>query len=123
MNDSNVPASYHDTVVRQRRVEPVGHARHREAHARATHVACAHAPQFQRDRALPALRKRREKADRAVHAEQVAVVERIHLDAPRASLRVICTPEPSAEGSSLHHLKLEFYVNRPRAGEEEAVAA
>jgi hypothetical protein len=45
--------------------------------------------------------------------------QQLHLDAPRASLRVICTPEPSAEGSSLHHLKMEFYVNRPRAGEKK----
>jgi len=43
----------------------------------------------------------------------------VHLDAPRASLRVVCTPEPAAEGSALHHLKLEFYVFRPRAGEKK----
>lgn len=43
----------------------------------------------------------------------------VHLDAPRASLRVICTPEPVAEGSPLHHLKMEFYIFRPRAGEKK----
>lgn len=43
----------------------------------------------------------------------------VHLDAPKASLRVICTPEPAAEGSALHHLKLEFSILRPRAGEKK----
>jgi superfamily II DNA or RNA helicase len=43
----------------------------------------------------------------------------VHLDAPRASLRVICTVEPDAEESSFHHLKAEFVVFRPRAGEKK----
>lgn len=47
----------------------------------------------------------------------------VHLDAPRASLRMVCTPEASAEGSPLCHLKLEFYVFRPRAGEKRRTIA
>ncbi|HEV8543105.1 MAG TPA: DEAD/DEAH box helicase, partial [Verrucomicrobiae bacterium] len=43
----------------------------------------------------------------------------LHLDAPRASLRVLCTPEGVSENSSLHHLKMEFSVFRPRAGEKK----
>jgi len=43
----------------------------------------------------------------------------VHLDAPRASLRVLCTAEVVAEGSSLYQLKMEFFVFRPRAGEKK----
>lgn len=42
----------------------------------------------------------------------------VHLDAPRASLRMISTAQPVTEGSPLHQLKLEFFVFRPRAGEK-----
>src|SRR6478752_6678421 len=34
----------------------------------------------------------------------------VHLDAPKAALRVICTLEPVSEGSGLHHLKMEFVI-------------
>ncbi len=47
----------------------------------------------------------------------------VHLDAPKASLRVICTPEPVADGSPLHHLKMEFVISRPRAGEKRRTIA
>src|SRR3954467_4394316 len=43
----------------------------------------------------------------------------VHLDAPKASLRVICTAEAVSEGSPLHHLKMEFVISRPRAGEKK----
>jgi SNF2 family DNA or RNA helicase len=42
---------------------------------------------------------------------------RLHLDSPRASLRVICQPQP-LEGSTLHGLKVEFGLLRPRTGEK-----
>jgi hypothetical protein len=43
----------------------------------------------------------------------------VHLDAPRASLRVVCTLVPAFEESPLFELKMEFYVYRPRAGEKK----
>ncbi len=43
----------------------------------------------------------------------------VHLDAPKAALRVICTPEPASEGNPLYHLKMEFCISRPRAGEKK----
>jgi SNF2 family DNA or RNA helicase len=42
---------------------------------------------------------------------------RPHLDSPRASLRVICQPQPLAS-SKLHGLKVEFGLSRPRTGEK-----
>src|SRR5205823_1339713 len=41
----------------------------------------------------------------------------IHLDSPRAGLRVVCQPQP-IEGSVLHRLKVQFALFRPRAGEK-----
>lgn len=46
-----------------------------------------------------------------------------HLDAPRASMRIVCTAAPAAEGSALHELKMEFFVFRPRAGEKRRTIA
>jgi hypothetical protein len=51
--------------------------------------------------------------------EWLLPAQQLHLDAPRASLRVVCTAEPAAEGSPLYRLKMEFFVFRPRAGEKK----
>src|SRR5882672_10933008 len=40
-----------------------------------------------------------------------------HLDSPRASLRVLCRPQPDAEQPSRHRLAVQFHLARPRAGE------
>jgi len=42
-----------------------------------------------------------------------------HLDLPRASLRVVCQPEPVAEATPLNHLRVNFLLFRPRTGERE----
>ena len=42
-----------------------------------------------------------------------------HLDAPRASIRAVATPEPERAGSSLHRLKIEFIIRRPRTGDRK----
>ena len=41
-----------------------------------------------------------------------------HLDAPRATLRVVGTPKPVAEDSALHGLSVAFNVSRLRTGEK-----
>jgi superfamily II DNA or RNA helicase len=41
-----------------------------------------------------------------------------HLDEPRASLRVLCRPEPDPEEPSLHRLAVQFHLSRPRTGEK-----
>jgi len=41
----------------------------------------------------------------------------LHLDAPRASLRVLCQPQ-SLEASPLHGLRIEFGILRQRTGEK-----
>ncbi|HWW03020.1 MAG TPA: DEAD/DEAH box helicase [Candidatus Acidoferrum sp.] len=41
-----------------------------------------------------------------------------HLDAPRASLRVICQPRPDGEYAARHRLAVEFRLQRPRTGEK-----
>ena len=41
-----------------------------------------------------------------------------HLDAPRASLRVLCRPEPDSEQPARHRLAVQFFLSRPRAGEK-----
>jgi hypothetical protein len=40
----------------------------------------------------------------------------VHLDAPRASLRVVCHPEPLND-PGVHTLRIEFQLCRPRTGE------
>jgi hypothetical protein len=40
-----------------------------------------------------------------------------HLDSPRASLRVVCQPEPDPEFPSRYRLGIQFHLMRPRAGE------
>ncbi len=40
-----------------------------------------------------------------------------HLEAPRASLRVVCHPQPDPERTGLCRLAVEFHVTRPRTGE------
>ncbi len=42
----------------------------------------------------------------------------IHLDLPRASLKVIAEPVPVEEDSALHGLSVKFHVLRPRTGEK-----
>ena len=42
-----------------------------------------------------------------------------HLDAPRASIRAVATPVPVKTGSSLHRMKIEFIIRRPRTGDRK----
>ncbi len=46
-----------------------------------------------------------------------------HLDAPRASMRVVCQPVPAAEDSALHNLSVTFHVSRHRTGEKPKTLA
>lgn len=43
----------------------------------------------------------------------------VHLDAPRACLRVMAQVVPSELSPALHILKIEFFIFRPRAGEKQ----
>lgn len=43
----------------------------------------------------------------------------VHLDSPRASLRVVCDTAPVEEGAALKKLVLGCFVRRPRTGEKE----
>ena len=42
----------------------------------------------------------------------------LHLDTPRATLRVVCRPQPDAADPSRHRLQLQFLLLRPRTGEK-----
>ncbi len=42
----------------------------------------------------------------------------VHLDSPRATLRVICKPQTDAENSSRFRLAVQFHLMRPRTGEK-----
>lgn len=42
----------------------------------------------------------------------------LHLDAPRATVRVLCQPVPVEGHPALHRLKLHFSLSRPRTGEK-----
>ena len=42
----------------------------------------------------------------------------VHLDSPRASLRVLCRPQPDSTHSAHHHLAVQFHLLRPRTGEK-----
>ncbi|MDX1951018.1 MAG: DEAD/DEAH box helicase [Verrucomicrobiota bacterium] len=42
----------------------------------------------------------------------------VHLDAPKACLRVLCSLELVTEGAPLHRLKVELHLFRPRAGDK-----
>ncbi len=46
-----------------------------------------------------------------------------HLDAPRASLNVVCSPMKSTEDATLHQLKVGLHLFRPRTGAKERSAA
>jgi superfamily II DNA or RNA helicase len=46
-----------------------------------------------------------------------------HLDAPRASLRVVCKPAPVGEDSALLGLSVGFHVSRNRTGEKSKTLA
>src|ERR1051326_5449559 len=41
-----------------------------------------------------------------------------HLEAPRASLRVVCRPEPEELSPARYRLAIQFYLLRPRTGEK-----
>ncbi len=41
-----------------------------------------------------------------------------HLDAPRASLRVLCTPQPCPDQPACYQLAVQFHLARPRTGEK-----
>jgi hypothetical protein len=41
-----------------------------------------------------------------------------HLDVPRASLRVLCSPHPDEQNPSRHRLTVQFFLLRPRTGEK-----
>ncbi len=42
----------------------------------------------------------------------------VHLDAPRASLRILCRLEPDDQQPGRHRLALQFQLQRPRTGEK-----
>jgi len=42
----------------------------------------------------------------------------LHLDTPRATLRVVCRPQPDAAEPSRNRLQLQFLLLRPRTGEK-----
>jgi superfamily II DNA or RNA helicase len=42
----------------------------------------------------------------------------LHLDTPRATLRVVCRPQPDETEPSRHRLELQFLLLRPRTGEK-----
>ena len=41
-----------------------------------------------------------------------------HLDAPRATLRVVCSSRPLEENSSVYRLHIDFHLFRPRTGDK-----
>lgn len=42
----------------------------------------------------------------------------LHLDTPRATLRVVCSPQPDPQEPSRHRLLVQFLLLRPRTGEK-----
>ena len=42
----------------------------------------------------------------------------LHLDTPRATLRVVCYPQPDEEEASRFRLSVQFLLSRPRTGEK-----
>jgi SNF2 family DNA or RNA helicase len=42
----------------------------------------------------------------------------VHLDAPRASLQVVCQPEPDSQCPGLHRLRIQLRLFRPRTGDK-----
>ncbi|MFN7139833.1 MAG: ATP-dependent helicase, partial [Limisphaerales bacterium] len=42
----------------------------------------------------------------------------LHLDSPRATLRVVCEPKPTEQHPGLHGLSVTFHLFRPRTGEK-----
>ncbi|HTB85838.1 MAG TPA: DEAD/DEAH box helicase [Candidatus Sulfotelmatobacter sp.] len=42
----------------------------------------------------------------------------LHLDTPRATLRVVCKPQPDENDPSRHRLQIQFLLLRPRTGEK-----
>ncbi|MBI3414224.1 MAG: DEAD/DEAH box helicase [Verrucomicrobia bacterium] len=42
----------------------------------------------------------------------------VHLDSPRAMLRVLCQVQPAADHPSLHELSVQFSLFKPRSGEK-----
>lgn len=43
----------------------------------------------------------------------------VHLDSPRAALRVVCQAEPTKDCPALHQLVLSLHLSRPRSGEKQ----
>jgi hypothetical protein len=41
-----------------------------------------------------------------------------HFDSPRASLRILCRPEPDEQHQARHKLAVQFHLMRPRTGEK-----
>ncbi|MBI4661697.1 MAG: DEAD/DEAH box helicase [Verrucomicrobia bacterium] len=48
---------------------------------------------------------------------------RIHLDSPRASLRVLCEARPLEDQPILHQLKVQFALFRPKSGEKVRIVS
>ncbi len=42
----------------------------------------------------------------------------VHMESPRASLRVICRPQPEEPFKARHRLAIQFHLARPRTGEK-----
>src|SRR5580765_5392877 len=42
----------------------------------------------------------------------------VHLDLPRAALRVVCQPQPDADQPARHRLGVQFHLIRPRTGDK-----
>jgi len=42
----------------------------------------------------------------------------MHLDLPRAALRVVCQPQPDADQPARHRLGVQFHLIRPRTGDK-----
>src|SRR5689334_11647938 len=42
----------------------------------------------------------------------------VHLDAPRASLRIVCRPQPEDQHPARYRLAVQFHLLRPRTGEK-----
>lgn len=47
----------------------------------------------------------------------------VHLDSPRAALRVVCDPKPIEEAQGLYGLGVALILHRPRTGEKERMPA
>jgi superfamily II DNA or RNA helicase len=46
-----------------------------------------------------------------------------HLDSPRATLRIVCSPVKDEKTPGLHEMAVQFFLFRPRTGEKQKTAA